>query len=447
MVADESADLHESPAFGGDSQTAAKRPTFPLGKWLRSPAGMLSSVGGIVCLLVAVVSYSFMGGSGKEPTNDPVETSRESEPLKNSASDVVIRSPNEPSEEDDVQGADKINGLISPESTGVKPAANPSPSKPAVVVTEPSPPDSFELPVVAPVPHLPADIARTQRAEIEAIIKADIANGKFGSPPSVVRIKKFVKEEIVRRKSAGDLPQRANITFVFDKSGDVIGGGVTVAAGGGKTDNKNGTEEDGSKIKPNYRWTVFFPARSYPPQGDALKFKGRRGGAGNFHATGKWSVQNDGLKSHTNEPSAIRVAKLDNFELEGIMSASKRGGMFILIGHNSPKPFLLYHTALITTAQWGLYTWEDGQPAGLQTVPNYRWSGTQPFKLVVVGGKMTFAFGKSVVVNNVSLPDYVGGEIFIGNYSGPYGPTAITIKSLRYRSLREKKSKVLSPKP
>ena len=449
MVADEPADLHESPAFGSDSQTAAKRPTSPLAKWLRSPAGILSSVGGIICLLVAVVAYSFMGGSGKEPTNDPVETSRESEPLKKSVSDVVISSPNEPSEDDGVQEADKINGLISPESTVVKPVENPPPAKPAVVVTEPSQPDSFELPVVAPVPHLSADIARTQRAEIEAIIKADIADGKFGSPPSVVRIKKFVKEEIVRRKSAGDLPQRTNITFVFDKSGGVIGGGVTVATGGGKTENKNGTEEDGSKIKPNYRWTVFFPARSAPPQGDALKFKARGGDVnriGNYQAIGKWSVQNGGLTSHTNQPSAIRVAKLDNFELEGNMSAGKTGGWFILIGHNSPKPFLLYHIALRTTVNWALSTWEDDRPVGVRSLPNPRWSGTQPFKLVVVGGKMTFVFGKSVVANNVSLPDYVGGDIFIGNYNTQYGPMALTIRSLRYRSLREKKSKVLSPK-
>lgn len=201
------------------------------------------------------------------------------------------------------------------------------------------------------------------------------------------------------------------------------------------------------------KWTVLWDARRSPVAPAPLPDKSSLESLDGFELTGiptadrfqlrsvkcdgAWGSKNRWLVRMTGKDSALRLARGDGFEMEGIVKADGRGGWFILLGWDKGHGYGLYNVTLKESGSvWFLSEFRDGKAVEEthREVSRFVWKGNQPMNLQVVDGKLTLKVGRTTLLKTLELPNYRTGDIILGTYDTPYGPKPVAVGSLRIRA-------------
>ncbi|WP_144992339.1 hypothetical protein [Polystyrenella longa] len=247
---------------------------------------------------------------------------------------------------------------------------------------------------------------------------------------------------------------------------DFSTGKLTDALAPPKTD---GESEDSQPTKtaesspeidiPSGKWTVRFISQNASPKPSLLpKNSGldilldlQMVGAkqdnphllGHFNSEAAWYVQQGYLLPVDKKDSALRIATVKDFELQGIWNVEGRGGWFILLGYDDGHGYVLENTRFISKESGG--PWHLSELRGGRGLPEtfdkvchehkYEWKGDQPIRLTVQDKQLSLKVGEKDLLKEVPLANYGPGELIVGTFKGKYDPKPLKIKSLRIRSL------------
>ncbi|MCA9039635.1 MAG: hypothetical protein KDA65_04730 [Planctomycetaceae bacterium] len=225
---------------------------------------------------------------------------------------------------------------------------------------------------------------------------------------------------------------------------------------GDASNNSTGTDID----IPVGDWTVRFLEKNPSPKPSLLSSKSglkiltdlkiTGGGIGNphllgeFNAESSWYVQDGYLLPVDKQDSALRIGRVEDFELQGIWNVEGRGGWFILLGFEGGHGYVLENTTFISSGSpWHMTELRGnrGIQDSFHEVSRYEWKGDQKVRLSVEDKKLNLKVGDQNLLEDVMLDNYGPGELIVGTFRGRYAPKPLKIRSLRIRSLKS------SPKP
>ena len=158
-----------------------------------------------------------------------------------------------------------------------------------------------------------------------------------------------------------------------------------------------------------------------------------------FHSSGLWGIGKGKLTVTAGSDTMLKLSSSENFELEGIMNAEGLGGWYILFGWNEGHGYLIYNVTLKKSGSPWILTEIRGSKAIEGThgeINRYDWKKDKPLQLIVKDKKVSLKIDKTMIANEVDIPNYSSGDILIGTYKTRYGPKKVKIKSLRIRTLK-----------
>lgn len=209
---------------------------------------------------------------------------------------------------------------------------------------------------------------------------------------------------------------------------------------------------------PSNEWTVRFidtnPSRKpkvLPPDSGLKVLKNlpiSGGGAGNPHLLSQlnpqseWFIQEGYLMPADKTDSALRIARVEDFELQGIWNAEGRGGWYILLGYNDGHGYVLENTQFISKesgSPWHITELRGGE--GIDDTfrkvcheHRFEWKKDQPVRLKVDDQKLSLKVGDEQLIDEEPIPNYSAGELVIGTFKGRYEPKPLKFRSLRIRA-------------
>jgi len=201
------------------------------------------------------------------------------------------------------------------------------------------------------------------------------------------------------------------------------------------------------------RWKVLYlgrrsrGVRPLPSTGpltplDDLKFVGADPGhpfyLGHFACDGRWGIVSGGLQRIEGSNAAFRIARAENFELEGRAQMEKYGGWFLLVGWDQGRGYSISSVTMKESGSPWFIAEFRGDRAIKETNHRYdgfEWRNEQPFRVRVVDRKLTFEVGAITVLDREELSNYSEGDIIFGVYDTRYGPRPVRIRALRIRAI------------
>ncbi|MEZ6046007.1 MAG: hypothetical protein R3C11_10595 [Planctomycetaceae bacterium] len=211
---------------------------------------------------------------------------------------------------------------------------------------------------------------------------------------------------------------------------------------------------------PTGEWTIKFIDKNPSPKPSLLpkdaglqvlhdfRFTGARLDnehlLGNFSSESEWYVQRGYLLPVDKKDSALRIATVEDFELEGIWNAEGRGGWFLMFGYHDGHGYVLENTQFISKesgSPWHLAELRGGQgikESFFEVVDEhlFEWKEDQPVRLAIRNKELSLKVGKSQLLKDVPLPNYGVGDVIVGTFKGRYDPKPLKIKSLRIRAVK-----------
>lgn len=157
-----------------------------------------------------------------------------------------------------------------------------------------------------------------------------------------------------------------------------------------------------------------------------------------FHSSGLWGINKGRLTVTAGSDTMLQLGEAKDFELEGIIDAEGLGGWFILFGWNDDKGFMLYNVTLKKSGSPWMFTEIRGSRVVEGThgeINRYDWKEDKPLYFQVKDNKVSLRADQFKIADEIELPNYEGGEIFIGTYKTRYGPKQIRVKSLRIKNI------------
>ena len=156
----------------------------------------------------------------------------------------------------------------------------------------------------------------------------------------------------------------------------------------------------------------------------------------NFKVDGFWGSFNRRLQRLSGKNTALKLARAENFELQGVINAEGRGGWFFLVGLNDGHGYVIYNPTLRESGS--PWIWGELRDSAIieethRELRRFYWKGEQPLLLTVIDKKLTLQAGREKIVADFDLPNYHAGDIVLGTYQTPYGPKPVSIRSLRIR--------------
>lgn len=158
---------------------------------------------------------------------------------------------------------------------------------------------------------------------------------------------------------------------------------------------------------------------------------------GNFKSQGEWGVVRGVLKPVSARNTACKLARGENFELEGMLNVEGLGGWFVLLGWDNGHGYMIYNVTLRTSGSpWIVAEFRGSKRLNETHREFYRfaWQGVQPLRMIVDNKKLSLRIGPEVVAHELPLPNYHQGDIIVGTYNTPYGPKPLQIYALRIRA-------------
>ena len=166
-----------------------------------------------------------------------------------------------------------------------------------------------------------------------------------------------------------------------------------------------------------------------PRPGDPFLF-------GNFKSQGEWAIVNDAIKPVDGKHTACRLARAEDFELEGLFNAEGLGGWFFLVGWNRGEGYMIYNVKNVSGSPWLVCEFHEskGIEETHRELYRYEWKGVQPLRMIVAEQQLNLQVGRESIIKDLPLPGYRGGDVIVGTYDTRYGPRPLSIHSLRMRA-------------
>lgn len=158
---------------------------------------------------------------------------------------------------------------------------------------------------------------------------------------------------------------------------------------------------------------------------------------GKVTTKGSWALARGRLQPIKAPETALKIARAEDFEMQGIFELNGYGGWFILLGWKDGHGYGVYNPRLIESGSPWIFC--EFRSAKALDSPHrefhrFEWKGAKPFRLQVVDAKLTIQVGKRTVARELPLPRYHKGDVIIGTYKTDYGPRGVRIRSLRIRA-------------
>lgn len=158
---------------------------------------------------------------------------------------------------------------------------------------------------------------------------------------------------------------------------------------------------------------------------------------GKFTSGGEWGVSRGLLQPIRGTDTALRLARVGDFELDAMMHAQGLGGWFILFGWNQGHGYGLYNVEMKQSGSpWFASEFRDSKAIESThgEIPGTTWA--QPARLTLrMREKMLFLkIGNSTIIEDLECPNYSTGDVIVGTYNTKYGPKRLWIRSLRIRA-------------
>lgn len=157
----------------------------------------------------------------------------------------------------------------------------------------------------------------------------------------------------------------------------------------------------------------------------------------NFRSEGTWGSANRRLTRIAGKNAALKLARAESFELQGVLNAEGLGGWFLLFGWDKGHGYGLYNVTLKTSGSPWIFTEFRDSAAIAEThreKHRYLWKGEQPMFVVIIDKKLTVQVGRETILKDFELPNYHAGDVILGTYDTPYGPKPVSVRSLRIRA-------------
>jgi hypothetical protein len=156
-----------------------------------------------------------------------------------------------------------------------------------------------------------------------------------------------------------------------------------------------------------------------------------------FKSSGVWGSVDHRLARIEGKNAAVKLARAENFELQGAVMAEGLGGWFILLGWDKGHGYAIYNVSLkLSNSPWIVSEFRDSTAIANthRDIHRYQWKGEQSISLVVENKKLSLRVGRETIAKDLELPNYHAGDIILGTYDTPYGAKPISIRSLRIRA-------------
>ena len=156
---------------------------------------------------------------------------------------------------------------------------------------------------------------------------------------------------------------------------------------------------------------------------------------GEFKSIGRWGEMRGALQT-SGKNAVLRIARAEDFTLEGQFFGEGLGGWFLLVGWDTGHGYGLMNVTLKESGSpWLISEFRDSKAIEPTYTELHRlnWKGVQPLRLTVADKKLSLQVGKEVVAEEFELPNYHEGDIILGTYDTRYGPKQARIHSLRIR--------------
>lgn len=185
-----------------------------------------------------------------------------------------------------------------------------------------------------------------------------------------------------------------------------------------------------------------LPKQSKLQQLDEFELTGPQPGhafvLGNFVSDGTWGVINGAVQLAGGRNGAVKLARANNFELEGTIEMERYGGWFLLVGWDEGRGYSISNVTMKESGSpWYIteYRGSTAIPETHQEVARHDWERSQVVKVSVKDKVLTFALGKFEVLKEQTLENYAEGDVIFGVYDTRYGPRPVKIHALRIRAL------------
>ncbi len=162
---------------------------------------------------------------------------------------------------------------------------------------------------------------------------------------------------------------------------------------------------------------------------------------GRVKVDGQWALIDGFLARSAGRNAAIKVAKADQFELEGKINAEGLGGWFMLLGWADGNGYAIYNVNLKTSGSpWHICEFRGGEgiESTHQETSRYECRGVESFRLRVNDDQVSMKIETTMILENYPMRNYNLGDVIIGTYDTKYGAKTLKIQSLRLRAIEEK---------
>ena len=187
-------------------------------------------------------------------------------------------------------------------------------------------------------------------------------------------------------------------------------------------------------IKPLPEDTLLMPLEGFRMEGIKLDHPFL---LGEFTSGGDWGVARGVLQPIRGTDTALRLARVGDFELEGMMHAEGLGGWFILFGWNNGHGYGLYNVEMKQSGSpWFICEFRDSR--ALESthgeIEGIAWKRPARLALQMKQKMLRLKIGTTSVVEDLECPNYSEGDLIVGTYNTRYGPKRLRIESLRIRA-------------
>lgn len=172
-----------------------------------------------------------------------------------------------------------------------------------------------------------------------------------------------------------------------------------------------------------------------------FKFTGPRPGdpflLGDVEVDGEWGLVDGVLQRTGGKATALRLGRVGDFEMEGILEAEGTGGWYFLVGMDKGHGYAVYNvTTRSSGSPW--LTCEFRNKKGIDSTHRefvrHEWKGREAFRMSIIDKKLSVQVGRTKLTDDVELPNYHEGDLILGTYDTKYGPKPVKIRSLRIRA-------------